>query len=184
MKLADYVDFLLAYNKNVNLISKKSTSESVQTLIAESLLLGEHVSTKLIVDAGSGGGLLGIPLALAFPEKKVVLAETLQKKARFLNLAVDKMEMKNVTVWSGPIQEYMQKNKNTVSSLVSRGFPRIDVLAEFVYRRHVRELLLITSPAKIIYLEKKMANVVQKSYNIPFRNNLIVFKMENVSRET
>jgi 16S rRNA (guanine527-N7)-methyltransferase len=86
MKFAAYVDFLLAYNEKVNLVSKKSTRETINVLIAESLMLNEYLSTQFIVDAGSGGGLLGIPLALSFPEKKVVLTETIQKKAKFLNL--------------------------------------------------------------------------------------------------
>jgi 16S rRNA (guanine527-N7)-methyltransferase len=184
MKLAAYVDFLLAYNEKVNLVSKKSTRETVEVLISESLLLKEHISTPFIIDAGSGGGLLGIPLALAFPEKKIVLSETVQKKAKFLNLVVEELALKNVSVWAGAIQEYMQRQKKTAGSLISRGFPHLDVLAEFVYRQIVKELVLITSPLKINNIQKRMANIEQKSYNIPSRNNLIVFKMENVSRET
>ncbi|MCX6555831.1 MAG: class I SAM-dependent methyltransferase [Candidatus Aminicenantes bacterium] len=184
MRLAAYVDFLLAYNEKVNLVSKKSTRETVGALISESLLLKEHISTPFVIDAGSGGGLLGIPLALAFPEKKIVLSETVQKKARFLNLVVEELALKNVSVWAGAIQEYMQRQKKTAGSLISRGFPRLDVLAEFVYRQNVKELVLITSPLKINNIQKRMANIEQNSYNIPSRNNLIIFKMENVSRET
>jgi hypothetical protein len=78
----------------------------------------------------------------------------------------------------------MQRQKKTAGSLISRGFPRLDILAEFVYRQTVKELVLITSPLKINNIQKRMANIEQKSYNIPSRNNLIIFKMENVSRET
>ena len=184
MKLAAYVDFLLAYNEKVNLVSKKSTRETVGVLISESLLLKNHISTPFVIDAGSGGGLLGIPLALAFPEKKIVLSESVQKKARFLHLVVEELQMKNVVVWPGAIQEFMQRQKKTAVSIISRGFPRIDILADFVYKQAARELVLITSPSKILNIKKKVAKTEQKSYNIPSRNNLIIFKMENVSRET
>jgi len=184
MKLAAYVDFLLAYNKKVNLVSKKSTRETVNVLISESLLLKKHISTAFLIDAGSGGGLLGIPMALAFPEKRVVLTEAVQKKAKFLNLVVEELALKNVTVWAGAIQEYMQRQKTTTSTLISRGFPRLDLLTEFVFKKTIRELILITSPLKINKIQKNMANIEQNSYNIPSRNNLIIFKMENVSRET
>lgn len=184
MKFAVYVDFLLAYNEKVNLISKKSTRETIHVLIAESLMLREYLSTPLIVDAGSGGGLLGIPLALSFPEKRVVLVESIQKKARFLNLAIEKLALKNATVWGGSIQEFLQQQKKISGTVVSRGFPNIEVLADFVIKKTIKELILITAPQKINKIQNTVANIRQNSYNIPSRNNLIIFKMENVSRET
>ena len=184
MKINTYVDFLLAYNENVNLVSKKSTRETVNTLISESLLLKKHLSTRLVIDAGSGSGLLGIPLAISFPEKKIVLIETVQKKVKFLKLAVEKLVLKNTTVWGGPVQEYMQRQNNSAGTLVSRGFPHIEVLADYVLKKAIKELILITAPQKINKIKKMVAYIRQSSYNIPSRDNLIIFKMENVSRET
>jgi len=184
MKLDAYVDFLLAYNEKVNLVSKKSTRETINTLISESLMLEKHLSTNLIIDAGSGGGLLGIPLAIAFPEKKLVLTETIQKKATFLKLASKELDLKNVTIWGGAIQEYMQRQKKIAGTLISRGFPHIEFLADYVFKGIIKELILITSSSKINNMQNKVANIRQNSYNIPSRNNLIIFKMENVSRET
>jgi 16S rRNA (guanine527-N7)-methyltransferase len=184
MKLEAYVDFLLAYNEKVNLVSKKSTREAINVLISESLMLKKHLSTDFVIDAGSGGGLLGIPLALFFPEKRMVLTETVQKKAKFLTLAIEELDLKNVKVWGGAIQEYLQRHKQTTCSLISRGFPHIDILAEYVLKKTIKELILITSPLKINKFQNNVANIQQNSYNIPARNNLIIFKMENVSRET
>ena len=184
MKLDVYVNFLLAYNEKVNLVSKKSTRESIGVLISESLLINTHLSTPFIIDAGSGGGLLGIPLAMSFPEKRVVLTETIQKKAKFLKLVIEELALKNVMVWGGPIQEYMQRHKKTTSTLISRGFPRIDILADYIFKKKIKELILITSPLKINKIQNNVANIRQNSYNVPSRNNLIIFKMENVSRET
>jgi 16S rRNA (guanine527-N7)-methyltransferase len=184
MKFDAYVDFLLAYNEKVNLVSKKSTRETINILISESLMIKEYLSTNFVIDAGSGGGLLGIPLALSFPDKKIVLVETVQKKVKFLKLAIEELELKNVMIWSGPIQEFMQRQKKLAGSLISRGFPNLDILAEYVFKQTIRELILITSPLKINKIQNKVANIQQNSYNIPSRNNLIIFKMENVSRET
>jgi len=184
MKIDTYVDFLLCYNEKVNLVSKKSTPVTINTLISESLLLINQISTPLIIDAGSGGGLLGIPLAISLPEKRFVLIETIQKKVKFLKLAIDELALKNVAVWNGAIQEYMVRQKTNASTLVSRGFPYIEILADYVLKNTIKELVLITSPTKIDKIKKKVANIRQTSYNIPSRDNLIIFKMENVSRET
>jgi 16S rRNA (guanine(527)-N(7))-methyltransferase RsmG len=184
MKIDAYIDFLLAYNEKVNLVSKKSTHETINTLISESLLLINQISTSFIIDAGSGGGLLGIPLAISLPEKKVVLIETIQKKAKFLKLAIEELALKNLYVWNGAIQEYMMRRDKNDSSVVSRGFPNIDILADYVFKNTIKELVLITSPTKIDKIKIKVANIRQTSYNVPSRNNLIIYKMENVSRET
>lgn len=51
-----------------------------------------------VVDAGTGAGFPGIPLALVFPDKRFTLAESIQKKARFVESAVAALELSNVTV--------------------------------------------------------------------------------------
>ena len=184
MEIDRYIDFLLAYNKFVNLVSKKSTRESVKSLIAESLLLEKYLTTPLIIDAGSGGGLLGIPMAITFPEKKIVLVEPVQKKVKFLKLALQELDLTNATVWGGAIQEYMQQKNDKQGSLISRGFPDMEILAEYVVKKSIKELVLITAPFKINKIKKTVANIRQSSYNVPSRDNLIIFKMEYVSRET
>lgn len=179
-----FIDFLLDYNRKVNLVSRHSTRDSLHALISETLLLRDLVSAPLLADAGSGGGLLGIPLALALPEKRIVLAETIGKKALFLEEALRCLRVDNATVWRGPVQDFLRRQGGRECALAARGFPAIEILADFVYRRRVRELLLISSPEKIEKISRPVANIRQTRYNIPSRDNLIIFKLENVSRET
>jgi len=184
MKIDLFVDFLLEYNKKVNLVSRQSTRETLVCLVAETLFLKKFVSTPLIVDAGSGGGLLGIPLAISFPEKKVILSEPNHKKIYFLKQALCLLNLANVKIFEGPIQEFMHRHDRYESTLIARGFPKIEILAEYVYKKKFRELILITSVNKINKIQNKVANIRQNLYNMPLRNNLIIFKLENVSRET
>jgi 16S rRNA (guanine(527)-N(7))-methyltransferase RsmG len=184
MTTDSFIEFLLEYNKKVNLVSRKSTRETLEALLDETLMLKSFVSTPIIVDAGSGSGLLGIPLAISFPEKKVILIETIHKKTRFLNEARSLLRLANVKVFEGPVQEFMHRHKSYESTLIARGFPKIEILAEFVREKKVRELLLISSVDKIKIIQNRVANLQQNLYNIPSRNNLVIFKMENVSRET
>ena len=184
MSMDAFVDFLLAYNQKVNLVSRQSTRDSLGALIAETLLLKDLVSTPLLIDAGSGGGLLGIPLAISLPEKRFVLIETIHKKVVFLREALNSLGLGNAEVWEGPVQEFMHRHDRFNSTLAARGFPAVEALAEFVRRRKVRELLLISSPDKIKKIQNMVANIRQTRYNIPSRDNLVIFKLENVSRET
>ena len=70
------------------------------------------------------------------------------------------------------------------STLIARGFPKIEILADYVHKKKAKELLLISSVSKINKIQNKMANFRQNLYNIPLKNNLVIFKLENVSRET
>ncbi len=184
MKMDDFSDFLLAYNQKVNLVSRRSTREALDALIRETLLLQDLVSSPLVIDAGSGGGLLGIPLAISLPGKNFILVEPIHKKVVFLNEALRHLALDNARVWEGPVQEFMHRHEKFASTMVARGFPRIEALAEYVYKRKVRELLLISSADKIKKIQNKVANIRQNRYNIPSRDNLIIYKLENVSRET
>ncbi len=184
MSINAFIEFLLAYNQKVNLVSRQSTYESLHALIKETLLLVDHVSTPLLIDAGSGGGLLGIPLAISLPKKNFILIETIHKKVRFLNEALCRLKLGNVVVFEGPVQEFMHRHNRFESTIAARGFPRIDALAEYVYKKKVRELLLISSSEKINKIQNKVAYIRQNRYNIPSRDNLVIFKLENVSRET
>lgn len=184
MRIDDYFDLLLDYNRKVNLVSRQSTISSLAVLVSETMLLKEHVSTPLVIDAGSGGGLLGIPLALSLPGKEFVLVETIQKKVVFLREALRQLGLANASVYQGAVLEFMHRHKRPHSTLASRGFPRAEALADFVFRGKVRELLLISSSDKVEKITAEVAKFRQTRYNIPSRDKLIVFKLEHVSRET
>jgi 16S rRNA (guanine527-N7)-methyltransferase len=80
-RLAAYGELLLAANRRLNLTAAR-TPEAVAEHISDSLTLQAYVSERL-VDVGSGGGLPGIPLAIA-TGAELLLIETTAKKAAFL----------------------------------------------------------------------------------------------------
>jgi len=58
------------------------------------------------LDVGSGGGLPGIPLAIAWPRTRVVLLESRERKAGFLELAVRSLKLENARVVSGRLEDF------------------------------------------------------------------------------
>lgn len=85
VRLATYGALLLEANKRVNLTGAKDAEALVPHLLDALALAGDvHES---LVDVGSGGGLPGIPLALA-TGVRVVLIEPTGKKAAFLERAL------------------------------------------------------------------------------------------------
>ena len=59
---------------------------------------------RVVLDVGSGGGLPGIPVAVARPDLSVILLEPRESRVAFLEMAVSALELGNVTVEHGRAQ--------------------------------------------------------------------------------
>lgn len=166
------------------MISRAITDEQLYSLISETILLKKYISGNIIVDVGSGNGILGIPIAILSIEKEIIMVEPRKKKSEFLFYAVKELDLKNATVVRSGIEEFVKVAKNKRFTLVGRGFPDNDKLLLYLKKRVVRELLLITSLSKIKKTEKRIEMLEQKIYNVPFRDNLKIIHIKDVSRET
>jgi 16S rRNA (guanine527-N7)-methyltransferase len=86
-----FVRLLLRWTQAINLTAIREPEAVARDHLLDSLsavpLLREW-GVERILDLGSGGGLPGIPLAIAFPESHVLLVESVGKKAGFLRTAV------------------------------------------------------------------------------------------------
>jgi 16S rRNA (guanine527-N7)-methyltransferase len=94
-RLAAYGAMLLDANRRVNLTGAKDAAALLPHLL-DALTLANDVRESL-VDVGSGGGLPGIPLALA-TGARVLLVEPIAKKAAFLERAVADLGIDGVIV--------------------------------------------------------------------------------------
>lgn len=75
-RLLRYAEFTLAWNLKVNVVGTQDEGEFIVKHLADSLAAWTHFAPgKSIADVGSGGGLPGIPLAIALPSP-VTLVES------------------------------------------------------------------------------------------------------------
>jgi 16S rRNA (guanine527-N7)-methyltransferase len=97
-KLLAFRDLLLKWNKTYNLTALRDPEQAISHHLLDSLAILPHVVAEPLLDVGSGGGLPGIPLAIARPELSVRMVDTVQKKATFLQQAAIQLGLKNVSV--------------------------------------------------------------------------------------
>jgi len=98
-RLLDYADLLLAGNAQTNLVGAKTLGGLVGAHLLDSLApLAGRALAEPVVDLGSGGGLPGIPAAIAWPELDIVLLEPRAKRARFLRGVLSALALANVRV--------------------------------------------------------------------------------------
>jgi 16S rRNA (guanine527-N7)-methyltransferase len=97
-KLLAYIALLAKWNRVYNLTAIREPERMLSHHILDSLAVLLHVEGPAIADVGSGGGLPGIPLAIARPDWKVALIESNHKKTAFLRQAVIELALDNVDV--------------------------------------------------------------------------------------
>lgn len=185
LSILTYVDILWEFNEKINLVSRQISPEGLGQLLNETLFLNGFISegNDTVVDAGSGNGILGIPIAVVNKNKNIVLVETRKKKIAFLEELKNRMDLQNVEVAGESIEEYLKKNKKRRRTLIARGFPDPGVFCGFVEKGYIDEAVLITSENKIKKNEKRLESVKKKIYNVSLRTYLKILKLEKKSRE-
>lgn len=108
-KLKTYLEQLFWWNKRINLVSRDVSRETVWEHIRHSLLLSQFKAFKsasIIVDAGTGGGLPGIPLTVTHPGKHFVLNDLVTKKCLAMKQIAKKIKLQNLAIVDGSIENF------------------------------------------------------------------------------
>lgn len=131
-KLHAYLALLAKWNRTYNLTAVRDEAAMVSQHLLDSLVVLPHlqvdsVAIKSLADVGSGGGLPGIPLALARPQLAVALIETSQKKASFLQQVKIELGLENVSVHCARVEDMAKVA--LFEGVITRAFSS---LAEFV----------------------------------------------------
>lgn len=127
-KLAAYAALLAKWNRVYNLTAIRDASQIVTHHLLDSLVILPHLaSVNTLADIGSGGGLPGIPLAIARPELDVTSIETVNKKSSFQQQARIELKLDNFHPVCARVEEVRQSP--SFDGVVSRAFAE---LADFV----------------------------------------------------
>ncbi len=125
-RLLAYLALLEKWNRVHNLTAVRDPRQMVTHHLLDSLAVLPHVAGPRVADVGSGGGLPGIPLAVARPDWSVTLIESGGKKAAFLQQAAIELALANVTVVAARVETW--RPAQGFDTVISRAFSD---LAEF-----------------------------------------------------
>jgi len=145
-KLLNYLDLLEHWNRAYNLTAVKGQADMITRHLLDSLSILPWIGSHNLLDAGTGAGLPGIPLALARPDLEVTLLDSSGKKIRFLNHVRRAMGLSNVI----PVQARLESFSPNVKfiRIVSRAFTDLASFAQAARR-------LAAAPSRILAMKGK-----------------------------
>lgn len=122
-RLLKYVELLDKWNKTYNLTAVRKPEQMVTRHLLDSLSICPYLRGKRILDVGTGAGLPGIPLAIAFPDKQFTLLDSNNKKTRFVVQAVSELELSNVDVVQSRVENTQFQER--FDTIVTRAYSSI-----------------------------------------------------------
>jgi 16S rRNA (guanine527-N7)-methyltransferase len=131
-RLATYRDLLLRWNATINLVSARTAVDIDARHIDDSLQLVPLLPDEgAVADLGSGGGLPGLVIAAAQPDRAVHLVESDRRKSAFLIDAAGRMGLAKVKVHPQRIE---QASLPLVAAVTARALAPLDVLLGYAAR--------------------------------------------------
>jgi len=105
-RLVAYLTLLSRWNRAYNLTAVDAPAAMVDRHLIDSLSILPWITGQVIVDAGTGAGLPGVPLAIARPDTRFVLVDSNGKKVRFLRQVRRELELDNIEPVQARLENY------------------------------------------------------------------------------
>ena len=143
-----YYELLIEWNQVMNLtaitdfdeVCKKHFIDSLSLIKAydENSDINSENKIKLyssvsVIDIGTGAGFPGIPLKIVFPDMKITLLDSLNKRINFLQTVINELELKNIEAIHGRAEDFAGKGKlrEKYDLCVSRAVANLSTLSEY-----------------------------------------------------
>ena len=131
-----YRDGILEWNKKINITAITDREEFISKHFVDSVLsynFREYIDADSIIDIGTGAGFPGIPLAIVSPDKKFVLADSLNKRLKVINELASKIGIDNIETVHGRAEELARNKKyrEAFDLCISRAVANLAVLCEY-----------------------------------------------------
>ena len=169
LEFEKFVEMLTEINKNINIISKKT---SINEVIRERHIIDSaqaidfvDLNSKTITDIGTGGGMPGIVVSIMIKKLKKSLKTKLYEKSHHKSAFLKKVS-RDMQLNTEVIQENIFEQQNLESgTIMARAFKPLPVILELIHKNFV------SYKNVILFMGKngdKILEEVQKNWNFDF----------------
>ena len=131
-----YYEMLIEWNSFMNLTAITEFDDVLKKHFIDSMSLIKAYDVSMpteVIDVGTGAGFPGLVLKIAFPEMKITLLDSLNKRIQFLNAVIKKLNLENVETIHGRAEDYAKPGKlrEKYDLCVSRAVANLSTLSEY-----------------------------------------------------
>lgn len=133
-KFNKYYELLIEYNKVMNLTGITVKEQVYLKHFYDSLTICKMVDLSnynSLCDIGTGAGFPGIVLKILFPNLKIVLVDSLNKRINFLNIVIKELGLKNIDAIHYRIEEFGKDNREKYDIVTCRAVAPLNILLEY-----------------------------------------------------
>lgn len=133
-QLEKYYELLIEENKKINLTTITEKEQVYLKHFYDSATVNRVIDfrqEKNICDIGTGAGFPGIVLKILFPNLKVTLVDSLQKRIIFLKKVIQELNLKDIEAIHFRIEEYSRQNLNQFDLVLARAVAPLNILVEY-----------------------------------------------------
>ena len=131
-KLCDFGHAMVKQNEVMNLtgITEDAQVAKLPLLASLTVLACADLRGKTLIDGGCGAGFPGVPLAIACPDARITLLDSLAKRMNWLETVLPQLEVSNARCVTARAEEAVTKCRETYDFATSRAVARLNILLE------------------------------------------------------
>ena len=127
-----YANELLEYNKHTNLTAIRNIEDVYLKHFYDSITVVKNVilDQEKVIDVGTGPGFPGVVLKIIFPNIKLTLLDSNNKKTKFLTYIINKLELDDVVIVNDRIESFVKENRYTFDIVTARAVSHLRIISE------------------------------------------------------
>lgn len=184
LKLEKFYELLVIWNEKINLTTILKEEDVYLKHFYDSLTLIKVIDLNkelTLLDVGTGAGFPGIVLKIVFPNLKIKLLDSMNKRISYLNEIIKELDLKDIDTVCSRAEDYALKNREKYDIVVCRAVAHLEILVEitlplvkvngyFIAMKSNANEEIALARKKIIVLDSKIIEIL--SFKLPFENSI------------
>ena len=170
-QLEEFYELLIDYNEKVNLTRITEKEDVYLKHFYDSLTLIKAIDLNkglTLCDVGTGAGFPGMVLKIMFPNLKVTLVDSLQKRINFLDIVIKELDLKDITTIHERVENLKDSNYDVITT---RAVANLEKLLVYTHN-------LININTKFIPLKANVDEEIVQAERTLKKYNLFIEKKE------
>ena len=194
-QLNKYYELLIEWNEKINLTNITEKEQVYLKHFYDSLTLIKSVDLKenlTLCDIGTGAGFPGIVLKIVFPNLKITLVDSLNKRVKFLQEVIKELNLTNIEVYHERAEIFARQHIESFDVVTARAVAHLSILLEYCIPMVKINKYFIAMKANINEELEESQNAIEKlkakvvkidSFKLPVEeSNRTIIKIEKLEK--